>query len=295
MKEHRIHRTQILLPVKLIIIVSILILLTKPMSSQVLHTLKSVTHIDLPIDTVYLIEEYNYNNSWRLDSVVYYNQSGTKTIKNYRNDTLINEITPTEMFEYVYNSDSIIKINVTNSEIDRIYFTDSENREVECNKYENGNLVISYYYIWENENSVLFTNSMGDSMIFNYYSDILNPRYQYSTPIRFGIDGTNGSYNYISELIVPGLNITEQFIVDELEMIYPLVVTRYTLGSPTFKYVFEYYIIGNIAENVVGEEIIESIKYFNIIGQEIQKPKKGLYIERIQSNKGIVSNKYFIK
>ena len=265
------------------------------MSSQVLYVLKSVTHIDLPIDTVYLIEEYNYNNSWRLDSVVYYNQSGSKTINNYRNDTLINEITPTTIFEYVYNSDSIIKRNVTNSEIDRIYFTDLENRELECDRYENGNLLVTYNYIWENENSILYSSSLGGSMIFNYHNEILNPRFQYNTPIRFGHDGTNGSMNYISELIVPDLNITEEFIVEELVAIYPLVVTRYTLGSPTFKYVFDYYVISNIIEYVAGEEIIESIKYFNIIGQEIQKPKKGLYIERIRSNKGIVCNKYFIK
>jgi len=67
------------------IILFMLLLVTRFVSSQEIF-LNSVTHIDLPVDTVYLVENYYYNDSWKLDSIVYNNQSGTKTIQIYRND-----------------------------------------------------------------------------------------------------------------------------------------------------------------------------------------------------------------
>ena len=278
----------------MMIILFMLLLVTRFVSSQEIF-LNSVTHIDLPVDTVYLVENYYYNDSWKLDSIVYNNQSGTKTIQIYRNDSLIYEKTPVAEFEFIYDFDSIVKKNLTSNEIDRVYFTDMQNRELSCDRYENGNLWISYNFTWENENSILFMNSLGDSMIFNYHTRILNPRYQDNTSIRFGIDGTNGSRNYISELIVPELYITELFIVDELEGFFPMVVTRLTLGSPTFKYVFDYHVSNSLTENEIDGVKIELVKYYNIMGQEIKKPKHGMYIERIQTCKGTVSKKYFIK
>ena len=38
-----------------------------------------------------------------------------------------------------------------------------------------------------------------------------------------------------------------------------------------------------------------SVTYYNLLGQEIEKPKKGFYIERITSNRETVSKKYIIQ
>lgn len=59
--------------------------------------------------------------------------------------------------------------------------------------------------------------------------------------------------------------------------LYEWVMQEYAVGVPEFKYPTK----------------ILSTSYFNIFGQQIQKPKKGFYIERSLTNKGVVSKKYF--
>jgi hypothetical protein len=257
--------------------------------------LKSVTHRYLIVDTVFMIEEYFYNDNWKIDSVTFTIPFGGKTIQNYRNDTLINEITPENTFEYIYNSDSVIRYNITSDEIDMVYFVDINNKEISCNNYENGNILISYNYTWENENAVLFTNSMGNTMNFTFFSDILNPRYQTNSALKFGQSGI-GSINYLSGLTVPDIPIEEFYVVDELLNSYPLIVTEYILTNPpSYRFVFDYYIIDDIQDNISKGDIVQTVKYYNILGQEIPKPKQGLYIERKQTTDGISSRKYFIR
>ena len=65
--------------------------------------------------------------------------------------------------------------------------------------------------------------------------------------------------------------------------------------NQTFKYVFDYHVSNSLTENEIDGVKIELVKYYNIMGQEIKKPKHGMYIERIQTCKGTVSKKYFIK
>ncbi len=58
-----------------------------------------------------------------------------------------------------------------------------------------------------------------------------------------------------------------------------------------YEWVMQDYTVG-IPEH--SPEVL-STSYFNLLGQEISKPKKGFYIERKLTNKGIISTKYFKK
>ena len=50
----------------------------------------------------------------------------------------------------------------------------------------------------------------------------------------------------------------------------------------------------NIPEKLISIDVL-STTYFNLLGQQIDKPTKGFYIERKVTNKGIISTKHFIQ
>ena len=272
---------------KLVLILLLSLIFQLGMSQEMY--LKSVTNIRLPIDTVYSVEQYYYNGNWKLDSVTFTKPSGARSVQHYRNDTLIDWVSPERTLEYVYFSDSVIQYNITSNSIKSVLYTDVDLHVIALDLYILPDYIQTDYYTWENEN-IIAQDYLGGHVDYTYYDDILNPRYNKNS--MFKVE----SFNYLSSIKAAGSPYEYIYFIDEAINSYPLIVTRFQSGNtPIFRSVFEYDIISEVQENLPKEEIVLSIKYYNILGQEIEKPRQGFYIERKHTTKGMFSKKYNIK
>jgi hypothetical protein len=90
-----------------------------------------------------------------------------------------------------------------------------------------------------------------------------------------------------------------RYVVLDSENNYPTEIDKFMSDGPDHEvyigtYLYSYRVITDIHE--IPEQLkVHSVAYFNLLGQEIEKPKEGFYIERKITDKGPVSTKFYIR
>ena len=255
--------------------------------------LKSVVKKRIQPPIVTLTEDYYYDNNWQLDSVIYTWQSGNTTNYYYSGDSIINiKFSNGDLIQYIYFEDSVVRYNTTLNEVFEVHHIDDENKEIRNDYYANGVYNWTAFNTWENGNRTHLTSTTGWYQDYTFYENLLNPKFK---RYRFLKEGNfdRGCINYISYSDGQEPWEYELFIVEDSLNSYPTLVTTYVMGEPSDEYTYDYYIVVDIPENDILKEKIISIKYFNLIGQEIDKPESGFYIEMKQTTEGLSSRKIF--
>lgn len=230
------------------------------------------------------VSNYYYDENWKLDSVTYNTQTAI-----YQNDTIIKRLNPViGDWEYTYENGLII-VSIEANPTYMLFYINDENQVYQ--KIGVTGLITDC--IWEGDNLITTERIDDYNSTFTYHDDVSNPFYnenKFSKGAWTPYGSWTGSYDMIKTHTNPSVEIT--FTINDTLNGYPLSAT--SMGSGTFNYTFEYYIVTGTPELPAEKEKSISISYFNLMGQEIEKPKQGFYIERKLTSIGYVSNKYFI-
>ena len=280
-------------PFSLFLTIAFLILFQTGISQEMY--LKSVVKKRITPPTVTLTEDYYYDNTWQLDSVIYTWQGGNTTNYYYEGDSLINiKFSNGELIQFIYFEDSVVQYNTTQDKVIEVHHIDNENIEIRNDYYENGIYSWTANNTWDNGNRTHVTSTSGWYQDYTFYENLLNPKFKRYRFLREG-NFDRGCFNYLNYQDGQEQWEYELFVVEDSLNSYPTLVTTYIMGEPSDEYTYDYYQVVDIPENDINKEKIISIKYFNIIGQEIDKPKNGFYIERIQTSNGYSTRKIFQK
>ena len=257
--------------------------------------LKSVVEKRIQPPIVTLTEDYYYNNNWQLDSVIYTWQSGNTTNYYYSGDSLINiKYSNGEVILLTYFEDSIVQFNTTKNEVIEVHHMDSENKEIRNDYYANGTYDWTANNTWVNGNCTYVSSASGWYQDRTFYQELLNPklkRYQFLREGNFD----RGCINYIKYKDGQEPWDYELFIVEDSLQSFPTLVTTYIMGEPSTEFTYEYYIVTDIEESEMENEYIISLSYYNLLGQKIEKPESGFYIELKETSKGFSTRKVFQK
>lgn len=239
-------------------------------------------------------EDYYYLDNWNLDSIVRTKNDGSvNLIYRYENDILKELDQITHSAEYIYYYDHIDKYYHSNSInfLSAVYNLNYDEEVIQGDIYNpDGSLSYTEEYIWTAGNCETYIRDETIVQDFTYYQSVKNPFYNNYKYFKIYLQG---SVNYPDSLIING-SIHEHIVENTLND-YPVEVKIYINGVHTLNLTFEYYIIDDIDENInQGDPNILSVKYYNLLGQEIGKPIKGFYIERLLTEKGIISKKFYI-
>ena len=172
-----------------------------------------------------------------------------------------------------------------------IYYLNNNNEATIQKTFDSGgNYTGDIIYTWEDGNCVKVLYYNQDEWNFEYANSIKNPYYNQNKYLKKSFLGscnfyTTGdfiSYDY------------EQFVLSTNNE-YPIVSELYKSGEFYRTFNHEYYELSNVNEWMMEKDYeILDIKYYNFLGQEIEKPQKSFYIERKLTDKGIISKKHFI-
>jgi hypothetical protein len=241
-----------------------------------------------------LYDYYKYNVDWKLDSIIEVNQIGDTTrLFLFDNDSLKAEIQSANIWTFFYyGSDSIVELyssqpNGWNTYQSGVYYLNSE---FEMTSYKvldtEGNNLWTYYYTYEDGNCIEISIPGVSSETMDY-SSYINPHLNERKYFRRAY---MGSVNYLEH----GDFTNSQIDFDVISSLnnYPEKVNYYADNELFSTIEYEYYDFFDVDEILTNEmpEILE-VHYYNLIGQEIEKPLKGFYIERITTDKGIISSK----
>ena len=77
---------------------------------------------------------------------------------------------------------------------------------------------------------------------------------------------------------------------------YPLEVDFYSSEGYSNLLLYEYYDLTDVNDAIMDDigELLK-IRYYNLFGQEIQKPAKGFFIEKKKTTNGMINKKCFIR
>lgn len=265
-----------------------LLLFALTMHAQQMY-LKEVLHLYGSHTETYI---YNYDNAWNLDSITCkYDED-----RYYSNDTLFTTRLSSVTGAYDYFNDSVLVERSKNGNQSPWfkYFVDEADQVTEMKNYQT-----TYHCLntWS-DNNLIEVESLSNGFLttYEYYEGILNPHYNENKYLK-GTDNPigywSGSQNMIK--LIEGQNDKVEYKVYDTLNGYPAVATIIeddNLFVGTVYY--DYYVITGIPELPVEPARLISVSFFNILGQEIDKPRRGFYIERKITNKGIISTKYYI-
>ena len=237
----------------------------------------------------YRSSEVYYDEDWNIDSVsrLYIYDEGQ--LLTYENDTLkemLNRSSFSKYYYFYYNDSVQIFWDKTSGYYHVTSdFHGGDDKIDSIHIYNYDSVIVSTAYLtWDSENCTSIDNySIYSDGTFNYYNDILNPYYNLHKYDRFG---KYGSFNYVSNYTSIDTTYYEWVVINTIND-YPVEVVQYTNGVHKNTIYYEYYMVTDINNNPIHEANILQIKYFNILGQEINKPKSGFYIEIIQTAQGI--------
>lgn len=240
------------------------------------------------------INKYEYNEDFTVKQVQVYYEGEIVATSLYENDTMIRTDNEESYNTYEYYNDSI---TITywydgNHYVSAVYYLDEEDHTVHA-KIINGPLN-DIYNIWDNDNIVEQSYIMFDELhktIIDYH-DYLNPLYN---PNKYLQSDIPSCYNYPKSFKdTTGVEVRYFDVIETLGN-YPTKVEVYTYGEYDYDIRFEFKVISAIKETEPSSFTLISKDYFDMMGRKIPKPNKGFYIERLTTDKGVISKKYFIQ
>lgn len=248
------------------------------------------------VSNFHIYNYYKYSADWKLDSVIEVSEIGdTIRLFLYNNDSLKAEIQSSNIwtFDY-YGDDSIVEFtssqaNGWNTYKSGIYYLNSD---FEMSSYKvldiDGNYLWTIYYTYDNGNctEILQPDGLKETMNYgSYLNPILNERKYFRRAYQ-------GSVNLIE--FGDFRNAQYEFVVNSSLNNYPVIVDFY-LDNELFSTIeHEYFDLTAVEENQIDDPSnIIDVTYFNLLGQKIEKPTKGFYIERNHTTNGIISKKKF--
>jgi hypothetical protein len=126
------------------------------------------------------------------------------------------------------------------------------------------------------------------------YTNFANPYFNIWRTFKLNHEA---SYNQVEYIYFPNDNYYRYEVIDSQHN-YPTEIDRYAidpLGNETFigTYYFYFTTILDVPEIPTYSRVF-SVSYYNLLGQQIEKPKSGFYIERKVTDNGIISTKHFL-
>jgi len=236
-------------------------------------------HLTYPGNDTVNFVVYSYDSANNLKKVYYRSHYYIPTTVNYRNDTLISRSNMLGSDYYYYSDDdTVMWISNSQGNTDTSYLRIDEYNEVI--EYGGG-----YSWNWEDGNCMEEIRWGEDTSWYReYYSEYINPWYEENKYLRRGAQtGTySGSYNLWSIHSFYGTDDVEFEVIESIGP-YPTIIDYNSNGSLLSTYYFEY------------KYVIPSVDYFDMLGRKIAKPNKGFYIERKNTDKGIISTKRYMR
>ena len=252
--------------------------------------------ISTTVNNFHVYDYYKYNVDWKLDSIVEVTQLGdTIRLFLYDNDSLKAEIQSSYRWTFnYYGDDSIVEFTSTqanggNAYKSGIYYINSD---FEISSYKmldiDGSYLWTIYYTYVNGNctEILQPDGFKETMDYSSYS---NPYFQEKKYFRRAYQGSINLMQYGNFR-----NGQNEFVVNSSLNNYPVIVEYYIDSELSVTSEYEYYDLTSVEENQIYDTTkILDVTYFNLLGQKIEKPGKGFYIERITNTKGTISKKKF--
>ena len=276
---------------KLTLIIGFVILNVSFLCAQKM-LLKKITSIT--ISNFHVYDYYKYSVDWKLDSVIRVTELGDTTrLTLFDNDSLKYEIQPnvTWTFDY-YGDDSIVEFisSLPNSRTlykVGVYYINSDFEIISKKAFDMaGNYLCTYYYTYQDGNCIEILNPDGliETMDYSSYS---NPYLNEKKYFRRTFPGSVSFLEYGDFL-----NSQYEFVVNSSLNNYPDIVDFYINNELFSTLEYEYFNLNNVTSIDEITEILE-VNYFNLLGQKIEKPLKGFFIEKISTTKGTISNKKY--
>lgn len=243
--------------------------------------LKNVVAHDVFTDESYLYATVDYDENWKVTAYREYHSWGDirKEIS-YSNDTIIETIFPDKTYYFDHAGDTII---VTDSQGGEQFYVVNEHYQITSSS--NGlsmewavtNLVKLYY---DDELQEVYLYTGFKNPYFNVFKTFKGDCYS--------------SYSQIEEALIVGTEYSQYWDVTDGIYNYPTEIIYYVDGEQPYTFYYYYHIVTGTTETEMLSAKTLSVSYYNLLGQRIQKPTKGFYIERKTTNQGVISNKYFI-
>ncbi len=212
----------------------------------------------------------------------------------YENERCVEEIFQSYSRKYVYSNDTVYEYNnmwTINYQLSFIYILDNSYRSIKMIFLdENGSNYGTITYDWQGENCLEATKSSGGYEYYTYDPVIKNPYYN---DFKYFRRAFYGSFN--QALIVDSDDVDYEFTIISSEAGYPTEILFYATNSGEMTHFFEYYPSSGLNESIQAQDgKLLNVKYYSILGEEINKPLQGFYIEKTITTKGTYSKKYFI-
>jgi hypothetical protein len=243
-------------------------------------------------ETYKWVYQYDNQEDWNLETIIKYEGDIVVDVYTYRNDTLVRTgIDSTNIYDYVYSED-VVDVYYTHGDPDigkyhKNSYHINEDNEVFLSYTMDftGDTTTTEIYGWVFDNLII--HEIGDTMLsYAYYSAYKNPLLNENKYCKLGFIS---SLNYIYEdndytyLLISSIND------------YPKEVEVYNDDDYSHTLTYKYHNTVDIIESYLEPHTTLSVHYFDLMGREIPKPTKGIYIERKVTDKGIISTKHFIQ
>lgn len=244
-------------------------------------------------DTTFLKYRFNYTNSGYLSSVLFTDSIADPShwlLYSYFKDTLTNIYKTKPSVHYIRPyPESIRELYGSSGDFTDYYVND----DYEIIGYQDTSFY-SFDYTWVDGN--LEEIWRDDSLFshFEYSTDYINPFYDMFRTFKKTCWASYNLPDYGFDLHAE--YFVETYVVDSQEG-YPIKVEFYDGdGGLLYTDYYVYDVINEITYPRYSEpHTVLSVNYFDIMGREISKPKKGFYIERKVTDKGVISTKHFIQ
>lgn len=242
--------------------------------------IREVMAYDTYTESSYLLANADYDDNWNVTAYRRY-QSWGDTIAEYifSNDTLV-KINYSDLTRYLVHDEDTIK--VYSSSGDEEFYVVNEDYQITKG---NDNLQM----VWNNDDMIELYN-YGDLVELFSYTSNKNPYYNIFKTFR---GYHNASFHQIEEIVYLDSEYSQTWVVRDELYNYPTEVDFYIEGEHAYTYYYDYYIVTDIPVFSSDPGEVLSINFYDITGRKIEKPKRGFYIERKQTNRGVVTTKHF--
>lgn len=243
-----------------------------------------------------LYKLYNYDETMKLISTFLISQSGDTIIKNfYENERLKHVMLAGLDTKFEYQGDSVLELREQwdgSYLLSTVFFLNGAHQVTESKLCDNlGNYIGSIDYDWEMGNCVNSENSIGGQEFMEYDNLVRNPYYNENKYFKRSF---LGSLNQLT--FGQFLTVDYTFTIISTENEYPTEIEFSDSNGDTRTLYYEYHDPSGIGDGLQAQSFeVLSVNYYNLLGQEIQKPEHGFYIEIKITSKGISGKQFFIQ
>jgi len=238
------------------------------------------------LDNLIRMEEIGYEVSYPYSKKTYIYEDERLTYWKWEEHPAIRE------YWYIYYEETISARQVTGGSDTSDYYYYQINEE---------NCVVSWLnwtYKWENGNCIEVYRGGDKERVRTYNINFINPWYEEAKFFRRHnfVGSFSGNYNLMDTEfeILPYEHESTLVVVESIGPNPTILEYRFD-GNLSALYYFNYYkIIDDVHEADIEPYKVFSVEYFDLYGRRITKPTKGYYIERKETNRGILSMKHFI-